>query len=75
LYKRKIFFKFVEVFLDIYYLQELKAKILQYIILPMFAYTFEDGRVDEVSVLYLHYTVQGKLWQMATSIAFGKKNF
>ena len=50
LYKRKIFFKFVEVFLDVYYLQELKAKILQYIILPMFAYTFEDGKVDEVSV-------------------------
>jgi len=51
LYKRKIFFKFVEVFLDVYYLQELKAKILQYIILPMFAYTFEDGKVDEVSGL------------------------
>ena len=49
-YKRKIFFKFVEVFQDIYYLQELKAKVLQHIILPLFAYSFEEGKVDEVSI-------------------------
>ena len=49
-YKRKIFFKFVEVFQDMYYLQELKAKILQHIILPLFAYSFEEGKVDEVSI-------------------------
>ena len=33
-----------------YYLQELKAKILQHIILPLFAYSFEEGKVDEVSI-------------------------
>ena len=49
-YKRKIFFKFVEVFQDIHYLQELKAKILQHIILPLFAYSFEEGKVDEVRI-------------------------
>jgi len=49
-YKRKIFFKFVEVFQDTFYLQELKAKILQHIILPLFAYTFEEGKVDEVRI-------------------------
>ena len=50
-YKRKIFFKFVEVFQDIHYLQELKAKILQHIILPLFAYSFEEGKVDEVRII------------------------
>lgn len=49
-YKRKVFFKFVEVFQKTFYLQELKAKILQHIILPLFAYSFEEGKVDEVSI-------------------------
>lgn len=57
-YKRKVFFKFVEVFQDTYYLQELKAKILQHIILPLFAYSFEEGKVDEVSIQILVFCVR-----------------
>ena len=44
--KRKVFFTFVEVFSNADYPQELKAKILQYILIPMFAATFEEGKGD-----------------------------
>ncbi len=44
--KRKVFFSFVEVYSSMDYPQELKAKILQYILIPMFAATFEEGKGD-----------------------------
>ncbi|XP_076468689.1 transformation/transcription domain-associated protein-like isoform X2 [Babylonia areolata] len=45
-WKRKAFFKFVEVFHDPDFHQELKAKILQYIIIPSFYASFEKGECD-----------------------------
>ena len=46
--KRKVFFSFVEVYpsSNPEYPQELKAKILQFILIPMFAATFEEGKGD-----------------------------
>lgn len=46
--KRKVFFSFVEVYSSSSpeYPQELKAKILQFLLIPMFAATFEEGKGD-----------------------------
>ncbi|KAL5497639.1 hypothetical protein EMCRGX_G014148 [Ephydatia muelleri] len=44
--RRTLFFKFVEVFQNPEYPHELKAKILQYIIIPTFSSCFEEGKVD-----------------------------
>ena len=44
--KRKVFFCFVEVFSSNDFSQELKSKILQYILIPMFSATFEEGKGD-----------------------------
>ncbi len=45
--KRNVFFQFVEVFSQTTdYPQELKAKILQYILIPMFTATFEEEKGD-----------------------------
>ncbi|XP_019851030.1 PREDICTED: transformation/transcription domain-associated protein [Amphimedon queenslandica] len=46
--KRAVFFKFVEIFSLSDYLQELKAKILQYILIPVFTFSFEEGERDEL---------------------------
>jgi transformation/transcription domain-associated protein len=46
--KRAIFYKFVELFNQETYSQELKAKILQYILIPMFTASFEENERDEV---------------------------
>ena len=69
--KRSVFFKFVEIFSQNEYSQELKAKvsyfiilknfspslplflsskILQYILIPIFTVSFEEGERDEVSL-------------------------
>lgn len=47
-WKREAFFKFVTVFHDNSYPQELKAKILQYIIIPSFSVTFERGEGEKL---------------------------
>ncbi|KAK7109588.1 transformation/transcription domain-associated protein-like isoform X2 [Littorina saxatilis] len=47
-WKRQAFFKFVEVFHDATYPQELKAKILQYILIPCFQASFERGEGDHL---------------------------
>ncbi|RWS15188.1 transformation/transcription domain-associated protein-like protein [Dinothrombium tinctorium] len=47
-WKRAAFFKFVEVFHDTNYNQDLKAKILQYIIIPAFAVSFERGEGERL---------------------------
>lgn len=47
-WKRKAFFKFVELFHDNSFPQELKAKILQYIIIPSFAVAFERGEGERL---------------------------
>lgn len=47
-WKRNAFFKFKEIFLDQNYSQELKAKVLQYIIIPMFATSFEKGETEQL---------------------------
>ena len=44
--KRKVFFSFVEVYGNQDYPQELKAKILQFLLIPMFAASFEEGKGD-----------------------------
>ena len=46
--RRALFFKFVEVFQNPEYPHELKAKILQYIIIPSFSSCFEEGKVDSL---------------------------
>nr|XP_054766791.1 transformation/transcription domain-associated protein-like [Lytechinus pictus] len=46
--KRHIFFKFVELFHDKGFPQELKAKALQYVIIPMFAASFDKGEGDNL---------------------------
>ncbi|XP_072179557.1 transformation/transcription domain-associated protein-like [Diadema setosum] len=46
--KRHIFFKFVELFHDKVFPQELKAKALQYVISPMFAASFDKGEGDSL---------------------------
>ena len=46
--KRKVFFSFVEIFSLPEHPQELKAKVLQYILIPMFAATFEEGKGDQL---------------------------
>ena len=48
--KRHIFIKFVELFHDKSFPQELKAKALQYVIIPMFAASFDKGEGDSVSI-------------------------
>ncbi|BFZ01386.1 hypothetical protein BsWGS_04423 [Bradybaena similaris] len=47
-WKRKAFFKFVSVFHDQSWPQELKAKILQYILIPCFYHSFEKGEGDRL---------------------------
>lgn len=47
-WKRQAFFKFKEIFRDTNYPQELKAKVLQYIIIPMFATSFEKGETEQL---------------------------
>ena len=47
-WKRAAFFKFKEIFRDTNYPQELKAKVLQYIIIPMFATSFEKGETEQL---------------------------
>lgn len=47
-WKRNAFFKFKEIFRDTSYPQELKAKVLQYIIIPMFATSFEKGETEQL---------------------------
>lgn len=42
-WKREAFAKFVSIFPDANYSQKLKAKILQFIIIPSFAHSFEKG--------------------------------
>nr|KAG5693699.1 hypothetical protein BaRGS_008341 [Batillaria attramentaria] len=45
-WKRRAFFKFVEVFHDPTWPQELKAKIFQYVLIPCFHSSFERGEGD-----------------------------
>ncbi|XP_048245320.1 transformation/transcription domain-associated protein-like isoform X4 [Haliotis rufescens] len=45
-WKRKAFFKFVDVFHDQNWPQELKAKILQHVLIPCFQTSFERGEGD-----------------------------
>lgn len=47
-WKRNAFFKFKEIFRDNNYPQELKAKVLQYIIIPMFSTSFEKGETKQL---------------------------
>ncbi|KAL3832377.1 hypothetical protein ACJMK2_024027 [Sinanodonta woodiana] len=47
-WKRRAFFRFVEVFHDISWQQDLKAKILQYILIPSFQISFETGEGEEL---------------------------
>ncbi|XP_055874365.1 transformation/transcription domain-associated protein-like isoform X5 [Biomphalaria glabrata] len=47
-WKRKAFFKFVSIFHDPTWPQELKAKILQYILIPCFYNSFEKGEGDKL---------------------------
>ena len=49
-WKRAAFFKFIELWRkgDAALSQELKAKILQYIIIPAFANSFEKGDTDTI---------------------------
>ncbi|KAH9524764.1 hypothetical protein Btru_027783 [Bulinus truncatus] len=47
-WKRKSFFKFVSIFHDPNWPQELKAKILQYILIPCFYNSFEKGEGDRL---------------------------
>ena len=46
--KRHVFFKFVELFHDKNFPQDLKAKALQYVIIPMFAVSFDKEEGDQV---------------------------
>ncbi|KAI0213609.1 Transformation/transcription domain-associated protein [Lamellibrachia satsuma] len=47
-WKRKAFFKFVEIFHDQGWPQTLKAKILQHILIPSFANSFEKGEGERL---------------------------
>nr|XP_042899044.1 transformation/transcription domain-associated protein isoform X5 [Parasteatoda tepidariorum] len=47
-WKRMAFFKFVELFCDDNFSQDLKAKILQYILIPSFAVAFEKGEGERL---------------------------
>lgn len=47
-WKRDAFFKFVDVFHNPSYQQELKAKILQYVIVPAFSISFERGEGEKL---------------------------
>lgn len=47
-WKREAFFKFVSIFHDNAYPTELKAKILQYIIIPSFSFTFDRGEGEKL---------------------------
>ncbi|GFR25610.1 hypothetical protein TNCT_594364 [Trichonephila clavata] len=47
-WKRMAFFKFVELFCDDNFPQDLKAKILQYILIPSFAVAFERGEGERL---------------------------
>ncbi|CAL1278798.1 unnamed protein product [Larinioides sclopetarius] len=47
-WKRMAFFKFVELFCDDSFPQDLKAKILQYILIPSFAVAFERGEGERL---------------------------
>ena len=46
--KRSVFFKFVECFHDQSFNQDLKAMILQHIIIPMFEESFKQSQTDEL---------------------------
>nr|XP_039255466.1 transformation/transcription domain-associated protein-like [Styela clava] len=48
LQKRKVFFKYVELFHDDAFPAELKAYALQYILIPMFKKTFENGEGEQI---------------------------
>ena len=48
--KRHVFFKFVELFHDKNFPQDLKAKALQYVIIPMFAASFDKDEGDQVRI-------------------------
>ncbi len=45
-WRRRAFFKFVQVFCDVSVSQEVKAHILQHVVIPSFATSFERGDVD-----------------------------
>ncbi|XP_074658755.1 transformation/transcription domain-associated protein-like [Tubulanus polymorphus] len=47
-WKRKAFFKFVDIFHDQNWPQDLKAKILQYILIPSFAVSFEKNEGEKL---------------------------
>ena len=47
-WKRKVFFRFVEKFHEKDYADELKAKIMQYVLIPCMSYCFERGQGDEL---------------------------
>ncbi|XP_038044323.1 transformation/transcription domain-associated protein-like isoform X2 [Patiria miniata] len=46
--KRHVFFKFVELFHEKTFPQELKAKALQFVIIPMFAASFDKGEGEKL---------------------------
>lgn len=46
-WKRKVFFRFVEIFNEEGYHPDLKAKIIQFILIPCMSYCFEQGLGDE----------------------------
>ena len=47
-WKRKAFFKFVDIFHDGNWQQDLKAKILQFVIIPCFATSFEKQEGEKL---------------------------
>lgn len=47
-WKRKAFFKFVDYFPDANWPNDLKAKILQYILIPSFSVSFEKGAGEKL---------------------------
>ena len=49
--KRHVFFKFVELFHDKVFPQDLKAKALQFVIIPMFAASFDKGEGEKVQII------------------------
>ncbi|EDV27262.1 uncharacterized protein TRIADDRAFT_23101 [Trichoplax adhaerens] len=46
--KRSVFFKFIEMFVKKLLPQEIIAKILSYLIIPMVTESFEEGKIDEI---------------------------
>lgn len=62
--KRKVFFTFVALYMDKSSPQELIAAALQYVIIPMFAASFDKGEGDEVTMNIDH------LFLTSTNFAF-----